>query len=60
MTVRLLASGVFAMFLPLGLQPPVSVPKIIFYNSGEVRPGPSPMRCGLRAGWRDGSERLCQ
>jgi hypothetical protein len=39
----------------------VSVPKIRFYNNGdEVRRGPAPMRCGRRAGWRDGSERLCQ
>ena len=39
----------------------LSVPKIRFYNNGdEVRRGPAPMRCGLRAGWRDGSERLCQ
>jgi hypothetical protein len=39
----------------------LSVPKIRYDNNGdEVRPGPEPMRCGLRAGWRDGSERLCQ
>ena len=39
----------------------LSVPKIRFYSSGdEVRRGPTQMRCGLRAGWRDGSERLCQ
>ena len=42
---------------PAGL----SVPKIRFCNNGdEVRRGPAPMRCGLRAGWCDGSERLCQ
>jgi hypothetical protein len=39
----------------------LSIPKIRFYNNGdEVRREPAPMRCGLRAGWRDGSERLCQ
>ena len=39
----------------------LSVPKIRFYsNDDEVRRGQAQMRCGLRAGWRDGSERLCQ
>ena len=39
----------------------LSVPKIRFDNNGdEVRRGPAAMRYGLRAGWRDGSERLCQ
>jgi hypothetical protein len=40
---------------------PLSVPKIRFYsNDDEVRRGQAPMRCSLRAGWRAGSERLCQ
>jgi hypothetical protein len=40
---------------------PLSVLKIRFYSNGdEVRRGPTQMRCGLRTGWRDGSERLCQ
>src|SRR5262245_1438395 len=40
---------------------PLSVPRIRYDNNGdEVRRGPEPMRCGLRAGSRDGSERLCQ
>jgi hypothetical protein len=39
----------------------LSVPKIRFCNNGdEVHRGQGQMRCGLRAGWRDGSERLCQ
>src|SRR3979409_2238860 len=39
----------------------LSVPKIRFYSNGdEVRRGPTQMRCGLRVGWRDGSEHLCQ
>ena len=29
-------------------------------NGGEGHPRPAPMRCGLRAGWHDGLERLCQ
>jgi hypothetical protein len=37
------------------------VPRIRYDNNGdEVRRGPEPMRCGLRAGSRDRSERLCQ
>jgi hypothetical protein len=36
------------------------VPKTRFGNSGdEGRRGRAQIRCGLRAGWRDGSERLC-
>src|SRR5881275_3575502 len=38
----------------------LSVPKIRFCNSGdEGRRGRVQIRCGPRAGWRDGSERLC-
>ena len=44
-----------------GARAQVSVPKIRFYSNGdEVRRGPTQMRCGLRVGWRDGSEHLCQ
>src|SRR3979409_384330 len=39
----------------------LSVPKIRFCNNDdEVRRGQAQLRCSLRAGWRDGSERLCQ
>jgi hypothetical protein len=39
----------------------LSVPKIRFCNnSDEVRQGRAQIRCGPRAGWRDGSERLCR
>jgi hypothetical protein len=39
----------------------LSVPKIRFRNNDdEVRRGQAQLRCGLRAGWRDGSERLCR
>ena len=38
----------------------LSVPKIRFDNNGdEVRRGRTRMRCGPRAGWRDGLERPC-
>jgi len=36
------------------------VPKTKFDNNGGEGPRrPAPMRCGLRAGWHDGLERLC-
>src|SRR3981189_2290708 len=39
----------------------LSVPRTRFCNNGdEVRRGQAQIRCDLRAGWRDGSERLCQ
>ena len=39
----------------------LSVPKTKFDNNGGEDPRrPAPMRCGLRAGWHDGLERLCQ
>ena len=39
----------------------LSVPKTKFDNNGGEGPRrPAPMRCGLRAGWHDGLERLCQ
>src|SRR5947207_12244691 len=39
----------------------LSVPKIRFCNNGdEVRRGWAQIRCGPRAGWRDGSERPCR
>jgi len=38
-----------------------AVAKIRFCSSGdEVRRGPTQMRCSLRAGWRDGSDRLAK
>src|SRR5436190_13802698 len=41
--------------------PLLSVPKIRFCNNDdEFRRGQAQLRCGLRAEWRDGSERLCQ
>src|ERR1700704_6208901 len=45
----------------VGLFVELSVPKIRFCNNDdEVRRGQALMRCGLRAEWLDGSERLCQ
>ena len=51
----MLASGDIVVTLVL------SVPKTKFDNNGGEGPRrPAPMRCGLRAGWHDGLERLCQ
>ena len=45
----------------VGLFVELTVPKIRFCNNDdEVRRGQAQLRCGLRAGWRDGSERRCQ